>query len=194
MEKGITGMIANLGGEIEQAAGTEVRAQVMAGAEKIGKKTPGAESALWVRDAIERLDGLAPEDTRRKIMNACGANCLRMNSSMLDRAVARRQKCASEEDFLKAEARKPGKLSRLEVHGNTLIQVYMPADFARPIRCFCALLRELPADAQLSPTYCLCSQGFVRTYWETVLGRPVVVEVLGTAVSGSSECRFKITI
>jgi hypothetical protein len=45
----------------------------------------------------------------------------------------------------------------------------------------------------MSRTYCHCSKAFVRTLWEAVMGRPVSIELLESAVSGSGECRFRIT-
>ena len=59
------------------------------------------------------------------------------------------------------------------------------------MRCFCSLLRGLPAEETESATYCQCSKGFVRKMWERVLGRPAKVEVLETAVTGAKECKFK---
>jgi len=45
----------------------------------------------------------------------------------------------------------------------------------------------------MSQTYCHSSKAFVRTLWETVLDRPLTVEILESAVSGAGECRFRIT-
>jgi hypothetical protein len=45
----------------------------------------------------------------------------------------------------------------------------------------------------MSGTHCGRSVGFVRTAWEAVLGLPVDVALLSSAISGSSECRFRIT-
>ena len=44
----------------------------------------------------------------------------------------------------------------------------------------------------MSRTYCHCSKAFVRTLWEAVLGRPVAVELVSSALSGASECEFEI--
>lgn len=193
MSKALLGMIEELAGQVEALAGKSIRDQVMAGSEAITAKTGGTEIAQWVKGAMDRLDALASDDARVQIMEGCGLNCSRRNSGVIDRARARRQKFASEEAFLAAELKKPATGTRLERDGNTLYQTYTPQAFSRPMRCYCGLVKELPAGETMSPTYCHCSKAFVRALWEAVLGPPVDVELLESAISGARECRFKIT-
>jgi hypothetical protein len=193
MSKAILGMIEQFGAQVEAATGPSVREQVMAGAEAITAKSSGAEVAQWAKGAVERLDALVPEAVRAQIMEDCGVNCARKNLSVIDRAVARRQKYADEEAFLAAEIRKPMPGTRLEREGDTLYQVYTPLAFSQPMRCYCALVKELPAGETMSPTYCHCSKAFVKALWEAALGRPVGVDLLESAITGAAECRFRIT-
>jgi len=166
----------------------------MAGTESLTPKTRPAEIALWVRDAIDRLDRLAAEDARSKVMENCGVNCAHANGTVVQRGKARRAKHATEETFPAAKVRKPPTGTRLERDGDIRYQVYTPAAFSHPMPCYCGLLRGLPEGVQVSPTYCHCSRAFVRTYWSEVLGRPVAVDALETAITGSTECRFKIAL
>ncbi|MBN1137058.1 MAG: hypothetical protein JXM73_10750 [Anaerolineae bacterium] len=193
MSKAIVGMIEQLAGEVEALAGRSVREQVMAGSEAITAKTGGAEVAQWVKDAMDRLDALVPEEMRVQIMENCGVNCAGRNSTPIDRAVARRQRAADEEAFLAAELKKPAAGIRLERDGDVIYQVYTPRAFSRPMRCYCGLVKELPGGETMSPTYCHCSKAFVRVMWEAILGRPVSVDLVESAMSGASECRFRIT-
>ncbi|MFH1524612.1 MAG: hypothetical protein ABIF04_06580 [Chloroflexota bacterium] len=194
MAKSKLGVIEEFGGQVENAVGVVTREQVMAGAEALTDKTNGKTISLWVRDAIDRLDALAPEPARLKIMEACGYNCVHHNSSVIARGKARRAKFDNVEAFLAAEVRKPRVGTRLERNDNVLIQSYTPTSFSHPMRCFCGLLRDLPADVQVSSTYCNCSKAFVQTYWSEVLGHPVQVTILETAVTGSTECKFKVIL
>jgi predicted hydrocarbon binding protein len=43
-------------------------------------------------------------------------------------------------------------------------------------------------------TYCRCSEGFIKSYWEEILGRPVKVEILESVISGGRECRFAVRL
>jgi hypothetical protein len=193
MSKAVVGMIEELGGQVEAITDRRIREQVLAGAEGITPKTNGAEVAQWAKGAVDRLDALVPPEAAVQIMENCGVNCATKNSGVLDRAVARRRKHADEEAFLAAEIKKPMAGTRLEREGDSLIQVYTPQAFSRPMRCYCALVQDLPAGETMSQTYCHCSKAFVRTVWEAVLGRPVRVELLESAISGASECKFRIT-
>jgi hypothetical protein len=186
------GMIEELGGHIEEFAGLKVRENVMAGSEKIAKSSDRKKIALWVKDAIDRLDAGATPEKCKQIMGACGHNCIAHNSRMARAIKDRRQKYPTEEEFLKAEAGKPVKGTRLELTGKTLVQYYTPHTYSTPRRCFCGLMFALPEGVNASLTYCQCSRGFVEKYWEGALGRPVRVEVKETAISGAEECKFVI--
>jgi hypothetical protein len=60
------------------------------------------------------------------------------------------------------------------------------------IMLHCGLLRALPQDEVISKTYCQCSRGFVQKWWQGILEYEVEVDLLETAVSGASECKFAI--
>jgi len=187
-------MIQSFGQEVEAAAGSEARRTVLQGFEALTARTSGKDFALWVRDSIDRLDASLPKATRLQIMDACGINCTRVNHTAITRGQSRRAKFDTEEAFLAAEIRKPQAGTRLERKGKVLIQTYTPQSYTHPMRCYCGLLRELPPGEEVSPTYCNCSKAFVRTYWSAVLERPVEVEILESAICGSTECKFKISI
>jgi hypothetical protein len=185
------GMIRGFGGNVEQFAGEAVREQVVAGSEAIASLDP-AGVAAWMKQAMERLDALVDEPTRVRIMEACGAKCASINSSSAKEAKARRDKCASVDEFLEAEVKDPIKGTRLERDGDTLYQHYTPRLYTPSLRCYCALLYALPEHETASPTYCHCSRAFVKRFWETVLERPVEVEVVYSALRGHDECKFAI--
>jgi predicted hydrocarbon binding protein len=177
---------------IEQLAGKAVTARIMEDSEAITEKTDKTKIAHWVKGAMERLDALVDEKSRVQIMQNCGYNCAKKNSRVIERAVTRRKKFSSLDAFLEAELKKPLKGTRLAVEGAVLYQFYTPQAFTIPMRCYCGLLRGLPNDETVSKTYCNCSKGFVEKYWETVLQKPVKVDLLQSAISGAKECKFAI--
>jgi predicted hydrocarbon binding protein len=188
------GMIQEFEGQVESFAGHSVAEQVMAGSVDISAKTSGEQVSLWVKGAVERLDALVGEEAGARIMESCGKNCSERNHKVIERARARRLKAPSEEAFLAAEEKKSNASSELAREGNFLYQTYTPTRMARPMRCYCAFVNGLPPDQEISRTYCNCSKAFVRAFWQEVLDRPVSVEVLETALTGSKQCRFKITL
>jgi hypothetical protein len=186
------GQIEEIGGHIEEFAGAEIRKKVMEGSKQAAASADRKQIALWIKDAMERLDAATTPEKCAQIMTACGHNCITHNPRLAQAIRARRRKYPTEDAFLKAEAKKPVKGTRLEFQDKTLLQYYTPHTYTTPRRCFCSLMLELPEGVNVSPTYCQCSRGFVEKYWEGALGRPVRVELGKTAITGADECQFII--
>jgi Family of unknown function (DUF6144) len=184
--------IGELGRQLDQWAGQEARKKVLEGSDNLRSSVNSEQIAQWVKGAMARLDAAIDIKTRNAAMENCGRNCARVNHQTVDRLVAKRKKYQSLDDFLETEKNQllPG--MRLKRDGRILYQYYMPGSFHPPMRCFCSLLRGLPAEESISPTYCQCSRGFVLSMWEQVLGKPVKVDILETVVTGARECRFRI--
>ncbi|MGB9004230.1 MAG: hypothetical protein WCB96_00750 [Candidatus Aminicenantales bacterium] len=194
MGNSIRRMIEELGRNVAALAGSKVKDKVMEGSQALGAQPHSGQRALWIKGAIERLDKLADKKTRFAIMEKCGVNCARFNSEVVTRAMSRRKKFSTLEAFLEAEVKKPLKGTKLERHGRLLKLSYLPQSFSKTMRCFCALVQDLPEREEISPTYCHCSKAFVRTWWEAVLSEPVKVDILETALTGSHQCQFRITM
>jgi len=185
-------MLVPLEKNIEHFAGEAVAKKIMEGSGQITGRTDRRKTAQWVKDAMERMDSLTDEKTRVRIMEECGHSCAKVNMKLIDRARARRNRYDTVDEFLRAEERKPIAGTKLIREGDVLYQYYTPRAFTRPMRCYCGLLKGLPEDEQVSRTYCHCSRGFVKEFWESVLEKAVKVELLQSAVSGASECKFAI--
>lgn len=192
MSKATAGQIQEIGGRIEEFAGKKVRDKVMEGSEKAAKSTDRAQTALWVKEAIDRLDGATTPEKCKQIMTACGHTCIARAKGLANGIKNRRLKHKTEEEFLAAEIKKPVKGIRLERKGNVLIQYYTPHTYSTPRRCFCGLMAALPEGVNVSPTYCQCSRAFIEKYWEGALGRPIKAEVTETCLTGANECKFLI--
>jgi len=186
------GMIKEIGGNVERFAGKTIRNKVMEGSEQISPSTSKIKIAKWIKEAMDKLDTLVDEKTRIKIMENCGYNCSIVNKRVIEKAKARRKKYKNIDEFLEAEQRNPMTGTRLVREGDIMYQFYTPQSYTRPMRCFCSLLRGLPADDRVSLTYCHCSKGFIKKFWEGILERPVKVELMHSVVSGAPECKFAI--
>jgi hypothetical protein len=189
----IAGPIGEIGERIKQFSGIGASDIVMQGSDEVLVAADPVKAALWVKDAIDRLDILIDEKTREQIMTACGRKCQSVNKKVTEEMKARRREAASEEEFLATVLEpKPGTGARYERDGDTLIHYYTPRKYRKGLRCYCGLMRSLPEDINASPTYCQCSRSFVQVHWEVILGRPVKVELGATALTGSRECKFII--
>jgi hypothetical protein len=141
---------------------------------------------------MERLDSLVKGETKVLIMENCGRNCADVNRKIIEKGKARRKKFKTTEEFLEAEQKKPMTGTTLVVEDSMLHQFYTPWAFTRPMRCYCGLLRGLSDKETISKTFCYCSKGFVQKFWESVLERPVKVDLIQSAVSGADRCEFAI--
>ena len=191
MTKRELGMIEEIAKNVSLLAGEDVRKKFMEGSETI-EKASSEHVALWVKGAINRLDGLVKPETRNEIMVRCGHNCAQAHKSTIKNARKKRQKYRFLDDFLAAEEKRAGKASRIERKGNMVYHYFTPSSFGQGVRCFCGLLKALPNDQTVSRTYCQCSRGFVEEIWETYLGKRPKVEIIESVVSGAKECKFAV--
>ena len=185
------GMYKIIGEFIEKYAGRETWEKVMEGVEDLSGASDEAKS-LWVKGAMERLDGLLDKETAAKVMVGCGHACARINGVAVRMGVEKRMKYATVEEYLEAEQRDPIPGTRLEREGDVLHQYYMPHTIKEGLRCVCSRISSLPPDQTISPTYCNCSKGYAEKFWEAVLGRPVEVELIQSTMTGADECQFTI--
>jgi len=192
MTKRDIGPVEELGGNVERFVGEEARRRVMEGCERIALFSK-EEVAEWVKGAMERLDSMVDEETRERIMVACGQKCAKMNSRPIEMAKRRRAKFDNEDEFLEGEIRKPMKGTSLAKEGGMLHYMYTPRKYRQGLRCYCSLVNCLPSDEKISLTYCNCAKGFVEKYWEEVLGRPVRIELVESSISGSNMCKFVVS-
>lgn len=78
-------------------------------------------------------------------------------------------------------------------------QEYLDAEdpvLKRYYMCHCPLAREGILDQAIAvdPMLCYCSAGFTRVAFDVIFGQQVDVEVVETALSGATRCRFAIKV
>ena len=187
-------ILKELNANIRIFAGDASADTVMKGANDLNASTNKIKVAEWVQGAIKRLDTTVPKNQREEIMAACGHNCAKINNRAIEMFRKRRAKYVFLEDFLDAEIKSPMKGTKLWRERGTVVQAYCPREYTRPMRCYCALVNDLPRDKTISPTYCECSRAFVQQMWQDTIGRPVSVTLLKSAIAGATECQFQIDI
>lgn len=145
----------------------------------------------WVTRFFDVLDANLDEKTRQKIMMANGRVCF------LEwiKETGRQIKPVTLEQFA-AWVESNVKDGTYRVDGNSVYMQYTwAAETGQPSKegaCLCPFIESKPAG--LSPTYCLCSVGYVKVMHEMRFGRPVEVELLDSVLKGGQRCRFKITV
>ena len=64
----------------------------------------------------------------------------------------------------------------------------------RQIYCHCPRIRDvlINQEKKLPEIYCYCGAGFYQNIWETILQRPVKVEVIESVMNGGNVCKIQI--
>ncbi len=93
-------------------------------------------------------------------------------------------------------------------HGNTILATKIPKSglirewmaetnsaLRRRLYCHCPRVRAM-TEAGFAPeeTYCYCGAGFYKHIWETILERPVSVELRQSVLRGDDCCRFALVV
>jgi len=157
----------------------ETLAQACAGYDTL---TTPLQKARCLKGMMDALDQAVDAPTRQAIMQACGRQCI--GASTLDKA-HKIAKTAPDLDDLLAQ------LNQVHIGGGHLRR---EGDIihATYTRCYCGSVNQ--TKEPVSATYCHCSCGWFRQLFETILERPVEVELLGSIIQGDEACRFRIMI
>ena len=136
--------------------------------------------AIAIHNIMELLDREVESETRKEIMESCGRRCI--GDSILKKALRLKSQAVNLEDLLVRlnEARIGG--GHLRRKGNVIYAEYH--------RCYCGSVSS--TKIKFLPTYCRCSCGWFRLLFETILEKPVKVELLSSIIQGDSQCRFMI--
>lgn len=134
----------------------------------------------WIGTLVYSLDANVDEKTKNQIMEDCGRACARR------RAVRKVKDLKSKVDDLDKLLEEVNRLhfwtDSLHREGNTIYAVYN--------NCYCSLVKD--SKDKLSPSFCLCSRGWVKELMEIIVGKPVDVEIEKTIRRGDAFCKFSV--
>ncbi|MBN2226106.1 MAG: hypothetical protein JW763_01950 [candidate division Zixibacteria bacterium] len=152
------------------------------------------KASTWIRDLLNNMDNILDNDTKIKLMHACGRSC------HIDAFGVAGDEKPTDETAQRWMAYLRNAGYDITRAGNlTIVQYSWGRDHQNPwglmIKdgyCLCPIVESIPKD--LSPTFCNCSAGYVKEMFRRYLGKPVDVELVETLQMGGTDCRFKITI
>lgn len=128
--------------------------------------------------------GSADEDTREKVMEACGKACA--CDEHWGPAISIAERIAAEEKSL------DGILSRANEEIAWCGKWVKNGDRIESTcrECGCLLVRN--EVVRHTEVFCLCSKGWVKTIFETLLGKPVRVELEKAIGFRDDECKYVV--
>lgn len=132
----------------------------------------------WVTNLLVGIEGSLNPETTERLLEACGRACARGG------AVVEAADCAGDVDGFVLKLRGWIGEHNVSVDGATVHLVYE--------RCYCTSDPELPRQA--GGTFCSCSRGWIKEMFETVVGRPVEVDIVSTIAGGAEACRFNVRL
>ena len=165
---------------VERSIKGAARKRLLSACDAYRKLSTPRQKTMAIQAMMELLDGKVTADTRKELMQTCGRRCI--CTSILNKVIRLQNRAADLDDLLNllneahiggGHLRRKGDIIHAEYH-----------------RCYCGSVSK--TKARFSPTYCQCSCGWYRQLFETILRRPVTVELLGSIIQGDSHCRFEI--
>jgi predicted hydrocarbon binding protein len=144
--------------------------------------TTSTQTSLWIRQLMEDLPEEIGLDCAKAVMESCGQRCI--GQSVLEKARICYDDAQDIDEFLR-------KLNSTHIGGgNIRRESYLI--FASYERCYCGSVSK--TGTPISTIYCHCSCGWYKRLFQTVLGRPVQVELIDSIIHGAERCQFKIQL
>ncbi len=131
----------------------------------------------WLKTLMEGLDNELDEETKVKILENCGRNCI--PRSFASKAKNCNKEAKNVDEFLE----RLGKVWK-HVHREDG-DVYVVYE-----KCYCPIVKTY--SGELSSTWCNCSRGWTKELFEEALGKPVKVVLEKSVRQGDKECRFRV--
>lgn len=192
---------------MERVVGAAARESVMQGSDAIDVETTLDDRFQWVKQALERLDGLADEGQKYDLLSSCAhvfpAEQVGKLKAVYENARERTGDALQAVDaviaFMDAD---PGWQKGSRREGRIVYAAKNPRDpqayekaqteaKKKQAYCFCPIVRS-HLDQGMPTSFCYCGSGWYRRQWEGAIGRPVTIEVVQSILQGDDVCRFAI--
>jgi len=170
----------------------------LAGRMRRGSESPDwmkyDKARSWIKSMIDNLDEMVDDETKIKLMHACGRACYNRAVGVAD---ARKPTPEEAEVFLGRLEQAGYKIERGPEHMTIFVGWYGKQNpwglSLKEGYCLCNAMEEnVPG---LSPTFCNCSAGYVKEIIERGTGRRAKsAEVLESLKMGGKDCRFKVVL
>lgn len=146
----------------------------------------------WVRRFFDVMDQNLDPAARKKLMLANGKRCFEEFSG----PNTHKPGPDAFDRFSKWIAEK-GQARGYSIEGRVIAFSYVGSaetgEAAPEGICLCPM-GENQTPGKFSPTFCLCSVGYVKEMHERMLGRPIEVELVDSVLMKGNRCRYKMTV
>jgi predicted hydrocarbon binding protein len=133
----------------------------------------------WIASVIDGISEFVDDETKMKILEHCGKACS-IYHGHLEKVADMKEKGQNLEEIL-TYMNHENMWCGDWIHKEGIISSTCE-------ECECPLF--LAKMIKLSPTFCYCSRGFVKSLFEEILERPVSVELKKAIGRGDKSCHF----
>lgn len=181
----ITGRIGRFAKILEKETTQDILVKVMQDSDKY-KSYNKSEKAAWWKGAMERLEKAIGREKAIKIMKVCGRKCCGVKHRKLAKKYWNESKSLKEFiDILNNQLFGIGG-GHIEIKDNhTITGGYG--------HCYCGQVKHTKEPFP-NDIYCRCSSGWLKTFFESAMEKPVKVEMIQTVINGADTCEFVIHI
>jgi hypothetical protein len=167
-----------------------IREKIMKSGELVKKTSKKEERAEWFFNAMNVMDELLDEKTKKKVREDC-ACCLEGKRQKLCKEVNKKYE-TPEERILAINETHYVFGHEIKITGEGKYEVTFFDEAMAEKVCSCL---KIVMDKKMSKTYCYCCGGHIKHHLETVLGKKLNVETVDSALSsmGKKSCRFVLT-
>lgn len=189
---------------VEKIFGAEVRHDILQGADSITPFTSFQDYTAWIQKAMDRLDALTDDETRKCLAVSHCAHVFPKERIQHLRSIYSVGKVDDvlremyDDDFWYEKPVRRGNVITMRKNPfdpEGYASALTPAE-RRKAYCHCPFvhpyLDEIPS--QLSPTFCYCGAGWYRQLWEGILRQPVKIEHVETLLKGNDGCTLTIEL
>ncbi len=183
---GATGLV-----EIAAAATPVARAGGATGAGETPLAARVKQGQQVIKRMMAELDRQVDQPTRRRIMEACGRQCFEGS-----RPAGPKPTAETAAKFMNGIRKYVGPENVRDSAAGTVVYFHYSQNpeglKTADGYCLCPIFEDAPKD--VSPTYCDCSVGYVRTMFQQATGRETRVELTGSVLRGDRTCTFTVTL
>ena len=166
--------------------------KIMGSGDLIKPKSRSEEKAEWCFNAMNKMDELLDENTRKKVREDC-ACCLGGKRHKVCKEI--NEKYSTPQERIKAISETyPVFGYEIKITGKGKYEVSFFNNTNPEFKCVCQAGSLYELNKKWSKTWCYCCGGHVKHHLETLLGKKVNVKIISSSLTskGRKNCHFEL--
>ncbi|MFX0034472.1 MAG: hypothetical protein ACFE9I_02385 [Candidatus Hermodarchaeota archaeon] len=187
---------------LERVLDEDVRMNIMKGRDELFTlESTLDEKFQWIKQVLNKLDKIANDYQKYEILSCCAHV---FSQKRIDKLKSIYEKNKDIDEVIREMDKDFAWYEGQKRKGNTIFVQKVPYnkegyekattdDEKKKYYCHCPLVKNF-LNEKISPTFCNCSAGWYRQYWEGILGKSVRINILKTLIKGDNVCQFEILL